>query len=142
MLGFFKPRERLAVAFGPPAARVDVPHSDIEIDELFSGYLRAYESAWRAFPDALPLLRSLRASGHRIGLLTNGTEAQQLAKLRRTGLFDAFDVVCTSERIGFAKPEARAFAVFTSELGVEPAACLFVGDDPMKDADGARAAGM
>lgn len=133
-------RERMRSVL--PPLGVDVPPGDVEIDESFSGYLRAYESAWRAFPDALPLLRSLRASGHRIGLLTNGTETQQLAKLQRTGLLDDLDVVCTSERIGFAKPDARAFAVLASELGVEPAACLFVGDDPFKDADGARAAGM
>jgi putative hydrolase of the HAD superfamily len=125
-----------------PALGVDVPASDVDVDELFGGYLRAYESSWRAFPDAIPLLQSLRVSGHRIGLLTNGTEAQQLAKLRRTGLLVQFDVVCTSERIGFAKPDVRAFAVLASELGVEPGACLFVGDDPVKDVDGARAAGM
>lgn len=133
-------RERLRSVL--PPLGVDVPPGDVEIDEMFSEYLRAYESAWRAFPDALPLLRRLRASGHRIGLLTNGTEAQQLAKLRRTGLLDDLDVVCTSERIGFAKPDARAFAALASELRVEPAACLFVGDDPKKDTDGARAAGM
>jgi len=133
-------RERLRSVL--PPLGVDVPAGDVDLDELFGRYLRAYESSWRAFPDALPLLRSLRAAGHRIGLLTNGTEAQQLAKLRCTGLLDEFDVVCTSERIGLSKPDARAFAALASELGVEPGACLFVGDDPMKDADGARAAGM
>jgi len=133
-------RERLRSVL--PPLGVDVPAGEVDVDELFGGYLRAYESSWRAFPDALPLLQNLRASGHRIGLLTNGTEAQQLAKLRRTGLLVEFDVVCTSERVGFAKPDVRAFAVLASELGVEPGACLFVGDDPVKDVDGARAAGM
>jgi len=87
-----------------PPLGVSVPAGDVDVDELFGGYLRAYESSWRAFPDSLPLLRSLRAAGHRIGLLTNGTEAQQLAKLRTTGLLDGFDVVCTSERIGSRSP--------------------------------------
>ena len=133
-------RERLRSVL--PPLGVDVPAGDVDVDELFGVYLRAYESSWRAFPDALPLLRSLRGSGHRIGLLTNGTEAQQLAKLRHTGLLVEFDVVCTSERIGFSKPDVSAFAVLASELGVEPGVCLFVGDDPMKDVNGARAAGM
>jgi len=133
-------RERLRSVL--PPLGVDVPAGDVDVDELFGGYLRAYESSWRAFPDALPLLRSLRAAGLGVGLLTNGTEAQQLAKLRRTGLLDEFDVVCTSERIGCSKPDVRAFAVLASELGVEPAACLFVGDDPVKDVGGARGAGM
>jgi len=133
-------RERLRGVLPPLGVRV--PADDVDLDELFGRYLRAYESSWQAFPDALPLLRSLRAAGHRVGLLTNGTETQQLAKLRHTGLLDELDVVCTSERIGFSKPDARAFAALASELGVEPATCLFVGDDPAKDADGARAAGM
>ena len=133
-------RERLRSVL--PPLGVHVPASDVEIDELFSEYLRAYESSWRAFPDALPLLRSLRAPGHRIGLLTNGAEAQQLAKVRRTGLLVELDVVCTSERIGLSKPDVRAFSVLASELAVEPGACLFVGDDLVKDIDGARAAGM
>ncbi|NRD27642.1 HAD family hydrolase [Frigoribacterium sp. VKM Ac-2836] len=133
-------RERLRSVL--PPLGVGVPASDVDVDELFGRYLRAYESSWQAFPDALPLLRSLRSAGHRIGLLTNGTEAQQRAKLRRTGLLDEFDVVCTSERIGFSKPDARAFAALAYEIGVEPGACLFIGDDPAKDADGARAAGM
>jgi putative hydrolase of the HAD superfamily len=133
-------RQRLRCVL--PPLGVSVPADDVDLDELFGRYLRAYESSWQAFPDALPLLRSLRGSGHRIGLLTNGAEDQQLAKLRRTGLLDGFDVVCTSEGIGFSKPDARAFAALASELGVEPAACLFVGDDQAKDADGARAAGM
>jgi len=133
-------RERLRSVLKPLS--VSVPAGDVDLDELFGRYLRAYESSWRAFPDALPLLRSLRASSHRIGLLTNGTETQQLAKLRRTGLLGEFDVVCTSERIGFSKPDERAFAALATELGVEPGSCLFVGDDPIKDSDGARAAGM
>lgn len=133
-------RERLRWVL--PPLGVSVPADDVDLDELFGRYLRAYESSWQAFPDAFPLLQRLHAAGHRVGLLTNGTETQQLAKLRHTGLLDEFDVICTSERIGFAKPDARAFAVLASELGVEPAACLFVGDDPAKDADGARAAGM
>jgi len=140
-IGFSEQRRQRLRSVLPPLG-VDVPAGDVDVDELFGVYLRAYESSWRAFPDALPLLRSLRASGHRIGLLTNGTEAQQLAKLRRTGLLIEFDVVCTSERIGFSKPDVRAFSVLASELGVEPGACLFVGDDPMKDVAGARAAGM
>jgi putative hydrolase of the HAD superfamily len=35
-----------------------------------------------------------------MGLLTNGTQEQQLEKVQRTGLVNVFDAVCTSERIG------------------------------------------
>ena len=77
-----------------------------------------------------------------IGVLTDGAEEQQRDKLAATGIGDLVDVVCTSERIGVAKPDRRAFERVADELGVPTAACLFVGDDPHRDLAGARAAGM
>lgn len=133
-------RERLRTVL--PQVGVDVPGDDVGLDALFEDYLRAYRASWRAFPGALPLLRELRSRGVRLGVLTNGTEEQQRDKLARTGLDGAFDVVCTSERIGFQKPDERAFLALADALGVDPAACLFVGDDPAHDIAGARAAGM
>lgn len=133
-------RERLRAVL--PALGVPIPADDGGLDELFDAYRHHYEGSWRAYPDSLPLLRTLRAQGYRIGVLTNGTETQQVDKLRRTGLLDAVDVVCTSERIGVQKPDRRAFEVLSDELGVEPGGCLFVGDSVAHDVEAARAAGM
>lgn len=77
-----------------------------------------------------------------IGVLTDGAEEQQRDELAATGIGDLVDVVCTSERIGVAEPDRRAFERVADELGVPTAACLFVGDDPDRDVVGARAAGM
>lgn len=133
-------RERLRIVL--PPLGVTLPADDAGLDGVFDDYLAAYRDAWRVFPDVLPLLRTLRERGYRIGLLTNGSEAQQLDKLTATGLADAFDAVCVSERIGVQKPDARAFTLLAERLGVEPGACLFIGDDPEKDLRGARRAGM
>lgn len=119
-----------------------VPDDDEALDALFGEYLRAYQASWRLFPESASLLRGLRSQGYRLGLLTNGSEEQQLDKLYRTGLGSAFDAVCISERIGFQKPDPRAFRTLAVELGVDVAECLFVGDDRVRDIDGARAAGM
>lgn len=133
-------RERLRVVL--PALGVPVPVGDRRLDELFDAYRHHYEAAWRAYPESLPLLRTLRSRGYRIGVLTNGSEAQQVDKLRRTGLLEAIDVVCTSERIGVQKPDRRAFRILSAELGVAPDECLFVGDSVAHDVEAARAAGM
>ncbi|MFS0731601.1 HAD family hydrolase [Curtobacterium sp. 1P10AnD] len=74
--------------------------------------------------------------------MTNGAESQQLDKLARTGLDAAFDAVCISEQIGVQKPDPRAFTILAARLGVDPEACLFVGDDPERDVAGARRSGM
>ncbi|WP_416394145.1 MULTISPECIES: HAD family hydrolase [unclassified Curtobacterium] len=133
-------RERLRTVL--PPLGIALPRDDRGLDVVFEQYLGAYRAAWRVFPDVLPLLGELRSRGHRLGLLTNGTTAQQSEKLRVTGLDTAFDVVCTSERIGVQKPDARAFHVLADELGVPATACLFVGDDPVRDVAGARSVGM
>lgn len=133
-------RERLRTVL--PPLGIAVPTSAAALDALFDEYLAAYRDAWRVFPDVLPLLRSLRERGCRLGLLTNGAESQQLDKLARTGLDEAFDAVCVSERIGVQKPDQRAFTLLAERLGVDPQACVFVGDDPEKDVSGARRAGM
>jgi putative hydrolase of the HAD superfamily len=112
------------------------------LDSLFDGYLRAYRASWRAFPESVSLQQELRGREYRLGLLTNGAEEQQLDKLARTGLDATFDAICVSERIGFQKPDERAFLTLAYELGVDASDCLFVGDNAAHDIAGARSAGM
>lgn len=133
-------RERLRTVL--PLLGINPPTAVSQLDELFEVYLRAYRHRWRAFPDSRELLTGLRASGYRVGLLSNGSEEQQLDKLRRTGLADALDVVCTSEGIGVQKPDARAFNALADGLGVHVSECMFVGDNAAHDVAGARTAGM
>lgn len=133
-------RERLRAVL--PMIGHAVPTDPGRLDTLFEDYLHAYRAAWTAFPGSAALLRELRTRGFRLGLLTNGTEEQQRDKLVRVGLDGAFDVVCTSERIGVQKPGARAFTTLAEELDVDPSDCLFVGDSIEHDVVGARGAGM
>ncbi|TDL46059.1 HAD family hydrolase [Microbacterium oleivorans] len=125
-----------------PGLGVDLPHDDAALDALFERYLAAYRSAWKTFPGVRDLLDDLRRQGYRLGLLTNGSTAQQTQKLEALGLTDFFDVICISEQIGHHKPDPRAFAELVESLDVSGAECLFVGDDPVSDAAGARAAGL
>lgn len=133
-------RERLRAVL--PRWDASVPEDDAALDALFEHYLSAYRSGWRTFSDSATLLESLRTSGFRIGILTNGSEQQQVDKLASLSLLDAVDVVCTSERIGVAKPTPEAFLTLVHELGVEPAECLFVGDSVEHDVVGAESVGM
>lgn len=133
-------RERLRSVL--PTIGVQPPADSAELDDLFEHYGRAYRSAWRAYPDSVRLLHELRSAGLRVGVLTNGTQEQQLDKLKAIGLIDSLDVVCTSERIGAHKPALNAFRAFADELGVSAEECLFVGDNAEHDVAGARAAGM
>jgi putative hydrolase of the HAD superfamily len=125
-----------------PAIQVDVPLEGEELDALFAQYLLSYRAAWRPFPDAVELLVTLHRQQIPIGVLSNGNHKQQLDKLASIGLDHYIGVVCTPERIGFAKPDPRAFHALANALGVEPAGLVFLGDNPEHDIAGARAAGL
>ena len=125
-----------------PRVGIAVPDTDAAQDELFESYLSEYRAAWRPFPDAIPLLRSLRGEGIRIGVLTNGSGEQQRDKLAVTGLLPLIDAVCVSEEIGVPKPDPRAFDALAEAMGAPPSDIVFIGDSPHYDVEGARAAGM
>jgi len=133
-------RRRLRSVLGQLGAEyVDEQQS---LDQLFARYLVEYERAWRAYPDVVGVLDGLRGRGYSLGVLTNGSEEQQLRKLERIGILDLFDAVCVSEEIGAQKPDPRAFEILARRLDVAPSECAFVGDDPRMDVEGARTAGL
>lgn len=121
---------------------VEPPTSVEHADALFGGYLVNYRRAWRAFPGVVSFLTSLRASDVRIGILTNGNHAQQVDKIDVIGLTPLIDVVCTSDQIGVAKPDRRAFESLAARLECAMPEMAFVGDHVEVDIAGARAAGI
>lgn len=125
-----------------PVLERPVPEADAELDEIFEGYLTEYRNNWVAYPDARPALEVARSNGWRIGVLTNGNERQQNAKLAIIGLADLIDVVCTSEALGVSKPDPLTYHRTCEALGVDPADTLMIGDNLEADVRGAQAAGL
>lgn len=116
--------------------------TDIELDDIFAGFLRHYESAWRAYDDVADALRAIAEAGLVTAVLTNGSSVQQRRKLERTGLGGRVGPVFTVEDLGAAKPDPAAFARACSRWGLAPAEVLSVGDDHAYDVVAARAAGL
>jgi putative hydrolase of the HAD superfamily len=83
-----------------------------------------------------------RTAGLRTAIITNGSSGMQRAKLRALGLADRVDAILVSEEEGISKPSAEIFHRAAGRLGVRPAQCVFVGDNPIADVDGSRRAGM
>jgi putative hydrolase of the HAD superfamily len=95
--------------------------------------------------DRLPGCRTvLRRLGKRfrLGVVTNGIDRVQRARLTVSRLDAFFDTVVTSEGCGFAKPDPRILQVALDALGVAPRNAVYVGDDPDVDGRAAAAAGV
>lgn len=104
---------------------------------------RQHAPALRLPPSSLRTLARMRGTW-RIGIVTNGYPDVQRRKVSALDLASQVDeIVCASEHgTGVGKPEAAPFLAVANRLCVEPSACVFVGDDPIRDVWGARAVGM
>jgi putative hydrolase of the HAD superfamily len=78
----------------------------------------------------------------KLGLISNGTGATQRAKLEALAVEALFDPIVISEEVGLRKPDIRIFELAITNWHVAPESVLFVGDDPISDIGGAKAAGM
>jgi putative hydrolase of the HAD superfamily len=125
-----------------PQTGLAVPKTDTQLDDLFAVYLRKYEEAWTAFPDAAPALLGLRAAGIPVGVVTNGNHDQQTSKINRIGLEPLIDRIFSSELTSHAKPAPEAFAEPCKSMQLSPAQTLYVGDNYRVDIEGARNAGL
>ncbi len=80
--------------------------------------------------EMVELLRSLRARGDRLGLLSNITPELAAEYERTHAWLDVFDVLGFSSRIGHAKPSRQAFQWCLDRFGVPAGDILFIDDSP------------
>jgi putative hydrolase of the HAD superfamily len=116
------------------------------LDELVQAYARPALIVPPTFDaTARAGLERLRASGVTLALVSNtmrtpGTILRTL--LAGAGLLDCFAHTTFSDELGIRKPAPEIFWDTLRHVGGEPASTVHVGDDPILDVDGARAAGL
>ncbi|MES2207063.1 MAG: HAD family hydrolase [Pseudomonadota bacterium] len=109
-------------------------------DILFNIYLQYYEDSWEIFPDVLPFIEKHSIQG--IGIVSDGSQAQQEAKLKAMGIYSVVSFVITAESLGICKPDPRLFHHACSMAKKRPSEACYIGDNLQKDALGATAAGL
>jgi putative hydrolase of the HAD superfamily len=117
---------------------------ELSLDELDHATAREAMLAalrFRAFPDALPLLRTLRERGVRAVAASNW-DASLPEALERTGLAPYLDGAVSSAVVGAAKPDPAVFRAALERAGCDTEGAFHVGDSMQGDVDGARAAGI
>jgi putative hydrolase of the HAD superfamily len=117
---------------------------ELGLDELDHATARAAMLAalrFRAFPDALPLLRALRERGVRAVAASNWG-ASLPEGLERAGLGPYLDGAVSSAVVGAAKPDPAVFRAALEHAGCEAYDAFHVGDSMQGDVEGARAAGI
>lgn len=118
---------------------------ELDLAEATRRELRRQEvlaEGWRLFPDVVPCLDWLRATGLPIAAVSNASGRHQRAKIVALGLAEYFDTVLIAGEVGCAKPDRVIFHTACLGLGVSPSDTVHVGDRLHADAIGARDAGM
>jgi putative hydrolase of the HAD superfamily len=104
-----------------------------------------WQPQYRVLASAAALLESLRDRGLRTGLVANSwpDPARVLrADAEVLGLAAHLDAMVFSGEVGFRKPAPEIFLRTCEQLGVDPAAVIFVGDDLERDVQAAASVGM
>jgi putative hydrolase of the HAD superfamily len=86
-------------------------------------------------------LERLRARGLKIGLITN-CSSEIPAMWDESPFAPLVDACVFSCRMGARKPDSRLYELAAEKLGVDPEACVYVGDGNDDELAGAARVGM
>lgn len=108
--------------------------------EARAAFDRALCAEFRCVDGATAALRTVRARGHQIAVVTNGSP-MQADKIRAAGIDGLVDAVCISSVDGVAKPDPRIVALAAHRAGASLDGAWMIGDMPA-DIQAADAAGI
>lgn len=117
----------------------------ISIDERS---VKEFQQMYRGYQRNISMSEELREflenTDAELAVLTNGEHAHQYAKLSTLNVFDYIPAahVFTSGKLGYAKPDPRAFDAVMKALNENPMDWYYVGDSYVNDMEGAKKAGM
>lgn len=115
---------RFTDLFHAEAAEVGVP---IDALALVTALLEVPAASSDARVVVLDALAALRRDGIRVGLLTNNI-APMDGRATTRWVYDTFDVVLESCRLGVRKPDERIYRLACAALGSAPARTVFLDD--------------
>lgn len=117
--------------------------ADVRPEEINEAYQQALGGVFFYMDGAKELVTVLKEKGYRQFVVTNGVNATQANKMKRSGLDRIMDGVFVSELMGYPKPMKEYFdACFAALPDVSREECILVGDSLTSDMRGAENAGI
>ncbi len=112
-----------------------------QVEAALTVRMSLYRKWFTPVPGTLETLAWARAEGYPLGLISMC--APDTPPLwRASTLAGTVDVEVFSSEVGLRKPDPEIYRYATERLGVEPSACLYVGDGSYRELSGAAAVGM
>jgi HAD superfamily hydrolase (TIGR01549 family) len=115
------------------------------IHNLTIQYWKVYAANSPPFRDAEPTVRKLKRAGYKLGMVSDsdGTPGMKRKRIRQVPFNNLFEaIVVAGEDTPRVKPGHESFSLIAKKLGVRPKSCIYVGDNPRTDIEGAKVVGM
>ena len=91
----------------------------------------------------LETLKELKRRGYKLGIIANTvTETEIPDWMCRDGVADCFKTVILSSKVRLRKPDPTIYKLAARCIGSAPENCAYVGDNPVRDVEGAVNAGF
>jgi putative hydrolase of the HAD superfamily len=108
-------------------------------------YWKTYAGASPLFSDTMPTIRRLKKAGFRIGMVSDsdGTPGMKMKRIRQQPFLKSLEaIVVAGEDTPSVKPSRRPFTLVAERLGLQARNCVYIGDNPNTDVEGAKGVGM
>ncbi|KAJ4152546.1 hypothetical protein NW754_004341 [Fusarium falciforme] len=128
-------RERL----GATLSHFELNHDSIE--ELLQDYERVLVENVTLKLGALSLLKTIKESGRKITVITEGPQDAQERAVRDLGIASYIDFLATTNRFGVAKTSG-IFGKVLKHLDIQPSEIVYVGDSKERDVEPATEEGI
>jgi len=115
------------------------------IHEVTLRYWKTYARASPLFSDTMSTIHRLKNAGFRLGMVSDsdGTPRMKMKRIRRQPFLKYIEtVVVAGEDTSNVKPSRRPFTLVAEQLGLQPRNCVYIGDNPNTDIQGAKGVGM
>ena len=94
-------------------------------------------------PNGAQSIKDLYENGYRLGIISNLVTSKEIPDwLEHDDLAKYFGAVLLSCVEGIRKPDPRLSQMACERLGVEPARCVYIGDNLKRDIEGTKIAGF
>lgn len=120
----------------------DFDIKNFTVDQLLQSYITDFNKFSIGFDSVQKVISDLYQKGYKIGLVSNGKTPFQEHNFYALGLTEYFSTIVVSEAIGLRKPGPEIFLYACTQLNCNPSDCIFIGDNPKADIEGAKNVGM
>ncbi len=94
-------------------------------------------------PEVRDVILQLFRGGYRLGLVSNTISSEEApAVLAALGIAGCFEIIVLSCVVGIRKPNPDILLLASRRMGIDPARCAYIGDNPMRDVVSAKKAGF